>query len=279
MNLPGQVYASFVRSPYSHGVLKGVEVSAALAVNGVFGIYTGKELTEAGYGTLKCVFSFFVNKDGSPMIQPDRTPLATGKVRYVGDPIAVVVARTPELAREAAEAVVLDIDVLPAVTRPEEAVRAGAPVLYDEAPGNLALDYRFGDANAVGAAFRSAAHVTRLDIVNSRIVVNAMEPRAAIADYDRKNARYTLHAPQPGRIRHERPFGRSARREPGASASSDGSCRRLLRHEVGRLPRVRGAAACGQSARQASEVGGPALRELRLRPSWPGQLRHCRTGS
>src|SRR6476661_7862480 len=125
VNLPGQVYASFVRSPYSHGVLKGVEVSAALAMNGVFGVYTGKELTEAGYGTLKCVFSFFVNKDGSPMIQPDRTPLATGKVRYVGDPIAVVVARTPELAREAAEAVVLDIDVLPAVTRPEEAVRAG----------------------------------------------------------------------------------------------------------------------------------------------------------
>ena len=93
VNLPGQLYASFVRSPYSHGVLKGVEASAALAMKGVFGVYTGEDLTEAGYGTLKCVFSSFVNKDGSPMIQPRARRSRRARYVIVGDPIAVVVAR------------------------------------------------------------------------------------------------------------------------------------------------------------------------------------------
>ena len=114
--------------------------------------------------------------------------LATGKVRFVGDPVAVVIAKTQNQAREAAEAVVLDIDVLPAVTTVADAIRPGAPQLYEEAPGNQVLDYHFGDSAKVADAFGRAAHVTKLAIHNNRIVVNPMEPRAGLARYDRESS-------------------------------------------------------------------------------------------
>ena len=119
-------------------------------------------------------------------------PLAEAKVRYVGDPVAFVVAETAKQARDAAEAMLLDIDPLPAVTSARAAAEPGAPVLHDEAPGNLAMDYHHGDSAAVAAAFARAAHVTRLRISNSRIVVSALEPRSALADYDPATGRFTL---------------------------------------------------------------------------------------
>lgn len=132
------------------------------------------------------------------MTVPRRRALASDKVRFVGDPVAVVIADSALRARDAAETVVLDVEVLPAVTRVAEAVAPGAPQLYSELPENRVLDYHFGDGAAVAAAFAGAAHVTKLALTNNRIVVNAMEPRAAVAAYDAASGRYTLHAPSQG---------------------------------------------------------------------------------
>jgi carbon-monoxide dehydrogenase large subunit len=192
IDLPGQAYVAIVRSRHAHGVIRNIDLAAARAMPGVLAAYTGADLKTAGYGPFKCVVGF-KNRDGSDMRKPVRPALATDKVRFVGDPVAFVVAQTPAQARDAAETVVLDIDALPAVTRASAAAQPGAPQLYDEAPGNVALDYHYGDADKVAAAFAAAAHVTKLTIVNSRVVVNAMEPRAAIGAYDPASGRWTLH--------------------------------------------------------------------------------------
>jgi len=195
VKLAGEAYAVMVRSRIPHGVIKRIDTSAARKMPGVLGAYTGADL--AGYGTLKCIVPF-KNRDGTPMKQPPRPALPTDKVRFVGDPIAFVVAETLLQAKDAAEAVEVEIESLPAVIRPEDATRPGAPLIHDEAPGNVALDYHYGDTEQVAAAFAKAAHVTRLELVNSRVVVNAMEPRAAIGVYDAASERFTLHAPSQG---------------------------------------------------------------------------------
>jgi carbon-monoxide dehydrogenase large subunit len=188
VSLPRQAYAVIVRSRHAHGILRGIATDAARGMKGVLGVYTAADL--AGYGTLKCIVPF-KNRDGSEMKKPPRHALATDKVRYVGDPVAIVVAETLLQAKDAAEAVELDIEPLNAITDPEEAAQPGAPVLYDEAPDNVALDYHYGDSEKVKAAFARAAHVTKLKLVNSRVVVNAMEPRAALAQFE--NGRFTLY--------------------------------------------------------------------------------------
>ncbi|WP_248312006.1 xanthine dehydrogenase family protein molybdopterin-binding subunit [Bosea sp. BK604] len=197
VSLEGQLYAAFVRSPHAHGVIRGIDISAAKAMKGVVAVYTASDLEGQGYGLLKCQIDF-PNRDGTPIKKPVRQALATDKVRFVGDPVAAVVARTAVQARDAAEAVALDIEVLPAVTTGEEAIAPGAPQLYDDVPDNVILDFHYGDAGKVAAAFAGAAHVTRLRIVNNRVVVNAMEPRSAVGAYDRKSKRYTLHAASQG---------------------------------------------------------------------------------
>src|SRR5580692_11456392 len=193
VSLPGQVFAVMVRSQVAHGVIRAIDKDAALKMPGVLGVYTAADLQ--GYGPLKCVVPFN-NRDGSPMKKPLREALAKGKVRYVGDPVAYVVAETVLQAKDAAEAVSVDIDALPAVTSAEDAAQAGAPQLYDDVPGNVSLDYHFGDAEAVNAAFAQAAHITKLKLVNSRLVVAAMEPRAALAAYD--GQRFTLYVGSQG---------------------------------------------------------------------------------
>jgi carbon-monoxide dehydrogenase large subunit len=192
VNLPGQAYAAIVRSRHAHGVIRKIDLAAARGMPGVLAAYTGADLAAAGYGTFKCNVGF-KNRDGSDMRKPKRPALATDKVRFVGDPVAFVVAETPAQARDAAEAVGVEIDALPAVTRASEAAKPGAPQLYDDAPGNVALDYHYGDADKVATAFAAAAHVTKLSLVNSRVVVNAMEPRAAVASYDPGAGRFTMH--------------------------------------------------------------------------------------
>jgi carbon-monoxide dehydrogenase large subunit len=192
LSLPGQAYAAIVRSSHAHGIIKSIDVSAALAMPGVLAVYTGADLQAAGYGGLKCVPPM-KNRDGTPMKKPARPALAIDKVRFVGDPVACVVAETAMQAKEAAEAVALDIEPLPAVTLASEAVKPGAPQLFDDVPGNIALDYHYGDAEKVKDAFAKAAHVTRLELRNNRLVVNAMEPRAAIALYDAKSEKFTFH--------------------------------------------------------------------------------------
>lgn len=197
VSLPDQAYAAFVRSPHAHGFIAGIDTEAARAMPGVLAVYTASDLAPMGYGPLKCLFAF-QNRDGSPMARPLRHALASDKVRFVGDPVAVVIAETTHQARDAAEAVALDIDPLPAVTQVAEAVAPGAPQLYDDAPGNLVLDYHYGDTEKVAEAFAKAAHVTRLELLNNRVVVNAMEPRAAVASYDAGTGRFTVYAPSQG---------------------------------------------------------------------------------
>ena len=196
-SLPGQAYAVIVRSSHAHGIIRGIDTAAAKSMPGVLGVWTGTDMATAGYGPFTCGLPL-KNRDGTPMLQTNRLPLMTDKVRYVGDPVAFVVAETLAQARDAAEAVELDIEPLPVVTDAEEAAKPGAPQLYDHIPNNVALDYHYGDTEKVNAAFASAAHVTKLDILNTRVAVVSMEPRVGLASYDKKTERYTIQMPTQG---------------------------------------------------------------------------------
>ena len=195
LNEPGQAYACMVRSPHAHGLLKRIGTEAAQGMPGVLAIYTAADL--AAYGPHKCMLDF-KQRDGSPMKRPVRKALASDKVRFVGDPVACVVAETALQAKDAAEAVELDIEALPAVATASEAAAPGAPQLYDDVPGNVMLDFLFGEPEKVSAAFAQAKHVTRLSLRNTRVVVAAMEPRAAICRFEKDSGRTVLTAPGQG---------------------------------------------------------------------------------
>ncbi len=176
---PNQTWMQVVRSPHAHATIARIDVEAARTTQGVLGIFTTADL--ADLGPLPCnvpVASL------QPMIVPPRFALAKDRVRHVGDPVAFVVAETRDAARNAAETVVVDYDVLPAIVDPPAALRDGAPQLWDQAPGNLSYRFQKGDAAAVQAAIANAAHVVELELINNRIVISAMEPRGAIGAYD-----------------------------------------------------------------------------------------------
>ena len=194
-NRPGQIYAVIVRSREAHGILRAISTDAAKAMPGVLGIYTAADLS--AYGPLKCNMPL-KSRDGSPIRYTPRPALAGDKVRYVGDPVVCVVAETVAQAKDAAEAVAIDIDPLPVVLTPSDAVKAGAPLVFDAVPNNIALDYHYGDAAKVAEAFAKAKHVTRLETSNQRMVVNAMEPRAAIGEYDTASDKWTLYSTSQG---------------------------------------------------------------------------------
>ena len=196
-NLPGQLYAWMVRSSHAHGIIRGIDTSVARAMPGVRGVWTGEDLAAAGYTPFVCTMPL-KNRDGSPLLQTNRMALTTDRVRFVGDPVACVVADSVAQARDAAEAVMLDIEPLAAVTGADAATKAGAPQLYDHIPNNVALDFHYGNTAAVEAAFAGAAHVTKLDIANTRVAVVAMEPRAALACWDKSSERLTIYAPTQG---------------------------------------------------------------------------------
>jgi carbon-monoxide dehydrogenase large subunit len=191
VNRPGQAHAMFVRSPHAHATIKSIDAKAALAHEGVLAVLTGTELAADKIGNLVCGWMIH-SKDGSPMKMAPHPALATGKACYVGDPVAVVIAETLAQAKDAAEAVVVDYAVLPAVVDPNKAQANGAPLIHEVAPGNTIYQWHLGDAKAADAALRAAKHVTRLDIVNNRLVPNAIEPRAAIGEYDQGTESFTL---------------------------------------------------------------------------------------
>ena len=188
-SLPGQAYAVMVRSPVAHGFLKEISVSDAKAMPGVLEIITGKDLVDAGYGSMSSGPDF-KNRDGTSMIKPEQPPLTIDKVRFVGDPVACVVAETRAQAEDAAEAVFLDIESLPAVTSAEAGAADSAAAVHNEIPSNVVLDFHHGDGDAVAAAFEQAAHVVSMKIWNSRIAVAPMEPRSALANIE--DGRYVL---------------------------------------------------------------------------------------
>jgi len=196
VTLPDQAYAAFVRSPHAHAAIKRISIEKAKTAPGVIGVYTGADLANAKLGSLPCGW-LITDVNGQPMKEPPHPCLAQGKVRHVGDPVTVVVAATLEQARDAAEKVEVDYDVLPAVVDPVKArgtkENAGAPVLHDIAPDNICYVWALGDKAKVDEAFAKAAHVTKLDFVNNRLIPNAIEPRAANGSYSRANDAYTLY--------------------------------------------------------------------------------------
>ncbi len=190
VTLQNQTHAYFLRSPHAHAKIRAIDTSKARAAPGVIAVYTGADLE--GVNGLPCGW-LITSVDGTPMNEPPHPVLAKGKVRYVGDHVAMVVAETRSQAKDAAELIEVDYDVLPAVVNPVDALKPGAPQIHDEAPGNRCYTWSLGDKAAVDAAFAKAAHVTRLDLVNNRLIPNAIEPRAAVASYNRAEDAYTLY--------------------------------------------------------------------------------------
>ena len=190
INQPGQAYAVFLRSPHARAKILGIDASGALETPGVVAVFTGADLAADGIGDLPCGW-LVKSRDGSDMIQPPHPPVAVERVNYVGEPYGIVIAETLQAARDGAEAVSTDFEDLPAVV--DVATATEADQLHESVPNNRCYDWEFGDQAATEAAFARAAHVTSLDIVNNRLIPNAMEPRAAIGCYDAASGDYTLY--------------------------------------------------------------------------------------
>ena len=190
LHLPGAAHMVLLRSPHAHAKLREVDTLAARDMPGVVAVYTHKDVAEAGIKPLPCV-ALMPNKDGSPMAVPPRYALAKDLVSHLGEPVAAVVAETAAQARDAAEQIRVHYEELPAVV--DTASALSAKPIHPGMKSNIALDHELGDKAAVDAAFAKAAHVTTLKLVNQRVVVNAMEPRACVGDYDKAADKYTLY--------------------------------------------------------------------------------------
>ncbi|MCO6388308.1 xanthine dehydrogenase family protein molybdopterin-binding subunit [Aliihoeflea sp. 40Bstr573] len=190
--VPGMKFAAFVRSPHAHARIRGIDADAARQMPGVIDVLTGPEMKADGIGNIICGWMIH-SKDGSPMKMGAWSPLATETVRYVGDAVAIVVAETKAQARDAAEAVEVDYEELEAVILPEKAMDPGAPQVHPEAENNLTFDWEVGDEAAVKAAFEKATHRVKLDILNNRLIPNAIEPRSAIGHYNKAEDHYTCY--------------------------------------------------------------------------------------
>ncbi len=189
INRPKQTYAHILRSPYAHATINNIDTSAASQSPGVIAIFTGADWEGGG---LPCGW-LLNNKDGTPMNEPPHYPLCKDRVRHVGDQVAVVIAETLNQARNASELIEVDYGELPAVIDMTKAIADGSTQVWDEAPNNTCFDWDLGEKAEVDAAFEGAAHVAKVDIVNNRLIPNAIEPRAAIGEYDRGIGRYTLY--------------------------------------------------------------------------------------
>ena len=194
-NLPGQVYSYVLRSPHANASIAAIDTSAAQAAEGVLAVFTADEITAAGLGTLPCLYPV-TQRNGSPMVTPKRPILAEGYVCHVGNAVAFVVAEMLSQAKDAAELIEIDYEPLPAVVDTKGARDADAPQVWPEAPKNTCYIWETGNREATDAAFANVAHVVKLELVNNRVVVAAIEPRALVGDWD--GTRYTLHAPTQG---------------------------------------------------------------------------------
>ena len=193
IELPGQAHAVFVRSPVGHAEIRHIESAAAQTLPGVLTILTASDLAADGIGAIPPLV-VMPGRGGKPMFGPAIPVLAAGRVRYVGEPVVIVVAETAAEAQDGADAVRLELTDLPAAASIAKALGPGAPTLWPEAPGNISLDWEDGDAAAVEAAFGSAAHVAHVSLGDTRLAPAALEPRAAIGEWDEGTGRYTLTA-------------------------------------------------------------------------------------
>jgi aerobic carbon-monoxide dehydrogenase large subunit len=191
ISVAGSLAGVVVRSPHAAAKLISIDAEAARSLPGVRAIYTGADLEADGIGPLPCAVRL-KNRDGSQAVAVAHPVLAQGAVRYVGDPVAFIVADTVKAARDAAEAIMIEYDEVPSVTTLAEAMAPGQPQVWSEAPGNIAFDWEIGDKAVAESLFASAAHVTKVKVVNNRIVVSSLEPRAALAEFDAGSGRWTL---------------------------------------------------------------------------------------
>ena len=182
LNQPNQLYASILRSPHAHANLKKVDVSQAKAAPGVIDIFTGSDMAADEVGSLPCGWQIH-SKDGSPMNEPGHPPMAVSKVRNVGDQVAIVIAETKSQARDAMEQIAVDYEVLPAAVNMDEAL-SGKALVHDDVPNNMCFDWEIGDKEATENSFSDAHKVVSIELINNRLIPNAMEPRAAVAQFD-----------------------------------------------------------------------------------------------
>ena len=279
LDLAGQAHAVFVRSPHAHARIRAIDTKAAAAMPDVLAVLTGAELAADKIGNLICGWMIH-SKDGSPMKMAPHPALAHGKACHVGDPVAVVIGRTVAAAKDAAENVTVDYEVLPAVADPAKAQAPGAPLIHEGAPRNTIYQWHLGDAKAVDAAFKSARRTTRLDIVNNRLVPNAIEPRAAIGEYDAGSGGFTLwnttQNPHVARLVISAFRRGGARRE---QAARDRARRgRRLRLEDLHLSGRGGGAVGVKARRRAGEIGFRPRRGVPLRRARPRPRHPCRDG-
>jgi aerobic carbon-monoxide dehydrogenase large subunit len=191
LSLPREAWAYMLRSPHAHARIRGIDIAAAIGAPGVLAVYTGEDLARDEVGTIPCL-SALTSRDGSPCAMPPRPAIARDRVRHVGDTVALVIAESLAVARDAAELVTVDYEPLPAAVDTVRALDAGQPRVWDEAPGNLCFDWEVGDGAAAERAMAGARHRIVLELVNNRVVVNSMEPRGAVGEYDPGEGTYTL---------------------------------------------------------------------------------------
>ena len=192
ITLPGMLWGAVLRSPHAAATIGAIETATAQGLPGVVGVFTAADLEADGIGGLPCAIPL-KNRDGSPRADVPHPVLASGAVRHAGDPVAFVVAETQQAARDGAEAIMVEYDVLPSVTDLGAVMDAGQPLVWPAAAHNICFDWHTGDKERADELFMQAAHVTRLTVVNNRVVVNSMEARAALADFDAATGRWTLH--------------------------------------------------------------------------------------
>ncbi len=203
LNLDGQAHAHLLRSPHAHAWIKGIDAAPALALPGILAVLTGDDYVAEGLSEIPYTPNpnlAIVNRDGSAVFLTRNPPISSGKVRRVGEIVAVIVAESQDLAKDGAERVEVEYEILPSVTDARAAIAPGAPLVWDEVPGNLAIDYERGDAAATDAAFAGAAHITKMALTNNRITGVPLEPRAAIGVWDAAQESFTLHAGSQGPV-------------------------------------------------------------------------------
>src|SRR5215831_18471322 len=180
---PRQAHAFMLRSPHAHAAIRAIANETANSAPGVLAVFTGEDLARDAIGTIPCL-SAVTNRDGSPAVLLPHPAIAHGRVRHVGDTVSMVVAESADVARDAAELIAVDYEPLPAVVETAHALDPSRPRVWDEAAAHLCFDWEVGDRAAVESAMAAARHRIRLELVNNRIVVNSMEPRGAIGEYD-----------------------------------------------------------------------------------------------
>jgi carbon-monoxide dehydrogenase large subunit len=192
LNRPNQTHACFLRSPHAHAKIASIDISKAVSAPGVVAVYTGADIAADKVGGIPCGW-LVKSKDGSPMVEPPHPALVADRVRHVGDQVAVVIAETRAQAKAALKLIEVDYEPLPAVAFVKDATREGAPLVWDQAPGNTCFDWHLGERAPVEEALSKAHKVVEIEVVNNRVIPNAMEPRAAIGDYDGATGELTLY--------------------------------------------------------------------------------------